>query len=172
MQDAVRQEVLLARVPFPALPAHERRVAGVRLLVAAQVRGRHESLVTHVAVVRPLPGVAPQVGHQVVLGAESPATDVARVRPLARVRHLVARDGAPVVARVGAVAAEELALTRPVRLPVPVEVVRGEEVVALLTAEAVTLGGARRSICLCQERQEKESVVLSISLLRPLANTA
>ncbi|CAN7994558.1 unnamed protein product, partial [Ixodes pacificus] len=133
VRDAVREQVLLARIRVPALPAHVWRVTGVSPLVAAEVRRRLERLVARVALVGPLPRVAPPVCHQVVLGSKCLATEVAGEWPLPPVRHLVPGDVARVVAREGAVAAEEPALPCLVRLGVLLEgLPRGEEVVALL----------------------------------------
>lgn len=141
----MREQVLLARIRVPALPAHVRRVTGVSSLVAAEVRRRLERLVTRVALVGPLPRVAPPVRHQVVLGSKRLATEVAGEWPLPTVRHLVPGDVARVVAREGAVAAEEPALPCLVQLRVLLEgLPRGKEVVALLAAEAPAVVRGRR----------------------------
>lgn len=145
MRDAVRKQVLFARIRVPALPAHVRRVTGVSPLVAAEVRRRLERLVARVALIGPLPRVAPPVRHQVVLGSKRLATEVAGEWPLAPVRHLVPGDVARVVAREGAVAAEEPALPRLVQLCVLLEgLPRREEVIALLAAEAAAVVHGRQ----------------------------
>lgn len=124
------------REPSVAHVAAEGLLGRVCLLVADHVALFGKRPVAAAARVRALPGVRPLVGRQGRGLRKRPLAQPALEGPLARVHAFVAHDVKLVVARVGAVAALELALPGVVGVPqVEAQQLPGREEQAALVAE-------------------------------------